>query len=369
MCIKHSTKVKRSEDNKNNYLPNLFAPKLVESKDQKNGSLDTLAVLYENRETRANFRKRANAKFFSNRLVFQLGNVKDSSLTKSYWNTFYCSMVLEPDGKKLKGKYCNCRWCQVCNRIRTANMIKGYLPQLDALGETWFITLSRPNVDAELLHSEIEDLLKQFNRLRRHFHDSKNSIIGLRKLECTHNWKRNDYHPHFHLIVQADKAKAKEIRDYWLKINPTANESGNDIRPITSMKNGCMEIFKYFTKMTTKTENGKYMVNAESLNVIFESMKGKRVFQPMGIKKVTEDIEKLQTVILSDIPDDMGRVVYDDRIGDWINERGLLLTNNKVSKELCEIVGVNYDEYHHNRKAILNELPPSESINKNMILI
>ena len=373
MCNKHATNVRGLEDNKKysntNIFSNISADPKAEKQPQKSTPLDTLAQLYENGKTRSNFSKRANAKFFTNNLVFKLANIKDSSLTKSYWNTYHCSMVLDQTGKKLKGKYCKCKWCQVCNRIRTAQLIKGYSPQLEALGETWFITLSRPNIDAELLYDEIDSILKQFNRVRRHFHDSKDSIVGLRKLECTFNPIRKDYHPHFHLIVKGDKMKAEAIRDYWLKINPNASIKGNDIRPVTSYKNGFLELFKYFTKLTTKTENGKYMVNAESLNVIFESMKGKRVFQPMGIKKVTEEIAELQTIELSDLTNDTQRWLYDERIGDWVNENGLLLTENKVSKELCTIVGVNYDEYCHNRDTILYEFQPNESLTTNMVLI
>ena len=78
------------------------------------------------------YKRRAVAKFNTNALVFEMVKL-DSPLTKSYWNSFHCSNIILQDGKTLTAKYCNNRWCTVCNRIRTGKLIKGYLPEFEKM--------------------------------------------------------------------------------------------------------------------------------------------------------------------------------------------------------------------------------------------
>ena len=77
-------------------------------------------------------KKRARAKYISRALVLELTKL-DSPLKKSYWNTWHCSNILYQEGKKITTKYCNNRWCLVCNRIRTGKLIAGYLPVMKAM--------------------------------------------------------------------------------------------------------------------------------------------------------------------------------------------------------------------------------------------
>ena len=92
--------------------------------------LDTLAQLppnkYGNDET---LRKRARSKHYTQSIVIPLLHLK-SPLHKYYQSAFYCNTELQQSGVTLKGKYCNTRCCNVCNRIRTAKLMKGYLNQM-----------------------------------------------------------------------------------------------------------------------------------------------------------------------------------------------------------------------------------------------
>lgn len=322
---------------------------LYPKKNPSGHKLDTLALVYESEkkqpDSKATLLKRARSKFFTNHIVLKLVDVPNSSLNKSYWNTWYCSTVLNQENDKITGKYCNNRWCQVCNRIRTAKTIKGYLPQIQKLKDPYFVTLTRPNVLADTLEYEINLYLKQFRRVYRHFIDAKNPIKGIRKIECTYNAKRDDYHPHFHLIVESQET-ANKIIELWLKINPEATSKAQDARPIENDM-GAMELFKYFTKLTTKEivkGKSEYSIHAESLNVIFESMVRKNVYQAMQIKKVVEDIEPTEAFIIDDNMENIiDQWLYDLDQSDWINSKGKKLTGYKPTESILKILNISND--------------------------
>ena len=61
--------------------------------------------------------KRSSAKAITNAFVFKLTPLQ-SPLNKAYWSTFHCSNAILQDGNKLAARYCNQRWCLVCNHHR-----------------------------------------------------------------------------------------------------------------------------------------------------------------------------------------------------------------------------------------------------------
>lgn len=311
--------------------------------------LDTLAQLYESEKTESEskekLRKRSRSKFFTSHLVLKLVEIKESSLIKSYWNSYHCASILNQENDKITGKYCNNRWCQVCNRIRTAKTIKGYLPQIKKLIDPYFVTISRPNVLADTLEFELDIIIKQFRRIYRHFIDSKSPIVGIRKIECTYNVKRDDFHPHIHLIVESE-ATAQKIIDLWLKYNPEASSKAQDKRPVDN-EGSALELFKYFTKLTTKQIiEGKsvYSIHAESLNIIFESMRKRRVYQPMGIKKVSEEVEPQEAFRLDENSEHIiDQWIYSLDDSDWINSKGKKLSGYKPTESILKILNISND--------------------------
>ena len=328
---------------------------LYPKKNPSGHKLDTLAELYESTKntsekkeqtTKSKLYKRARSKFFTNGLILKLVDVSNTSLSKSYWNSYHCASVIQQENEKMTSKYCNNRWCQVCNRIRTAKTIKGYLPQIQKFTDPYFITLTRPNVLADTLQFEIDYLLKQFRRVYRHFIDSKQGLRGIRKIECTYNPTRNDYHPHLHLIVDG-KEKAEKIVELWLKYNSESTIKAQDTRPIQD-DNAALELFKYFTKLTTKeTIFGKseYSIHPYALNVIFESMRLRRVYQPMGIKKINTDVEPTEALFLDEKQNqvfDMWLFSMDD--SDWVNTKGKKLTGYKPNAQILELLNIQQND-------------------------
>jgi len=276
-------------------------------------------------------KKRARSKFISNNLALKLADL-NSPLRQSYFNTYHCCETLEQVEQKIVGRYCKNRWCLVCNRIRTANQINGYRKPLQDLPDKRFLTLTIPNVSEKELPKAIEEMRDTFVLINRHIREKRKiSFAGIRKLEVTYNSERNDYHPHFHCIIQGENV-SRLFLDEWLERYPAATRAAQDDRPADDRT--IKELFKYFTKIVTKGN-----IHVAALDVIFRAMYGLRVFQPFGVKKavVSEDIEELRAEIYQDIVPAETQWVWQDN--DWWNEStGESLTGYVPSENVLKLI-------------------------------
>lgn len=133
-------------------------------------------------------------------------------------------------------------------------------------------------------------------------------LIGIRKLECTYHADKyltlkdrkgnavkllrdpdgnpvpdpwyDTYHPHFHLVCNSEEV-AEWFKTEWLTRNAGfAEEQSQNVQKCEG--DGTLhELFKYFSKMITKTYEG-YRINPKTLDVILNAMNGVRVFQRFG---------------------------------------------------------------------------------------
>ena len=264
-------------------------------------SLDTLAQLPRRAseghtsEALEVLQRRARAKWMSVPLATSLAELrrgmrhpraKPVGMEKSYRNTIYCaSTLLQPQvGEKLQAQYCGNRWCLVCNRVRTARAINRYSPELDTWNRGQFVTLTAgPTVPADELRARIEAMVKGFSLVNRKLRERvKIKWRGVRKLECTAR-PGGLYHPHFHVVVDTPEA-AQLLVGAWLDQFPEAVKSAQDIR--AADRGSMVELFKYFTKLVTRNEKtgSRSIMEAARLDVIFEAMQGRRVYQPYGFK-------------------------------------------------------------------------------------
>jgi Replication protein len=269
-------------------------------------SFNTLAQL--GTDPKNSLKSRAKSKFFGDALSIRLADVSGTILKKSYWNSYYCNKILEQRDGKITARYCNNRWCTVCNRIRIAKLVNGYKTPLAALVNPQFVTLTVPNCSGCCLRETIIGMQDVFKAIletikrRRQRGTASYQIVGMRKIECTFNAIRGDYHPHFHLIVQGYDA-ASELLTQWLARFPSTSVKAQDIRPVAEGSE--IELFKYFTKIVTKTGKGDYRIFVKELDVMFTAMAGLRVFQPIGLKKeISEDIDALQSQLIDGLADD-----------------------------------------------------------------
>lgn len=267
-------------------------------------------------------KKRAKNQYFSKKLSQKLTQIEGSPLNKAYRRTFFdCGQVIIQEGRKLKSGYCNARWCNTCNRIRTAKLVKGYKKAIESMNDPFFVTLTVPNVKPEELGYSIKKMIKNIvliikNRRR------ETEINGIRKLECTYNYSRNDYHPHLHFIVDG-RENAEYLKKEWLLRNPEAEHFCQDTR--RALPGSEMELFKYTTKIVSKSQNG-FEIYIEPLDIIFQAMNTLRTFQSFGkVRKVNEDIQGTE-VEEYDIPF-YESVAWVWENNDWVN----MLDGKKLS--------------------------------------
>lgn len=267
--------------------------------------------------------KRARAHYMTVPLAVSLAELR-SPLEQAYRNTVYCSGTLHQTKGQLAGKYCGNRWCLVCNRIRTAKAMNRYLPVVDSWAGRHMVTLTLRNVKAPALAGTIREMMKTFQAVKlgmrraptlvRHNHRTWKDapalgailpavkLAALRKLECTYNAASDDYHPHYHVIVET-KAMADALRERWLEaVGDRAESIAQDARACD--RDSLREVFKYFTKLMAKqrAKPGKAErakgegarsapVDPRALDTIFRAMKRQRVYQPVGFTIASDDEE------------------------------------------------------------------------------
>jgi hypothetical protein len=268
--------------------------------------LDTFSLTAPSKDATAakkKLQKRAQSKYVTDVVAFPLMQL-NSPLHHQYKRSTNCAAEITETPGKYTSKYCNCRWCLVCSKIRTGRLLVGYVPAIEAMEEKWFLTLSRPNVAGPLLADEIQYYLRTAMLIQRHLREKlKLQYSSLRKIECTYNEAVNTYHPHFHFIFDSEVA-AQTFLDEWLSRNPTAKlDKGNQLKKANDKS--VIELFKYFTKVVSKTKskapNGivstDYRIHLQALDTMFQAMQRVRTFQPCGvIKAVSEDVEPEQAV-------------------------------------------------------------------------
>jgi len=318
-------------------------------KESDRYNLDTLAQLVtfncnshssnklqEKSKIQITLQKRARAKAFTNSYLFDLIDL-DSPLKDSYWNAFHCSKTILQEGSKITAKYCNTRWCLVCNRIRTAKIINGYKSSVEKFKEPQFVTLTIPNVKAKHLRASIEQMNKSLMNCRRNLKKTfKIDLKALRKYESTYNKRTNTYHPHFHLIVDGLDTSNKLV-EQWLKQFPKADIKGQDVRPTN--ENSLVELCKYFTKIIAKDND----YNPRALDIMFRAVKGKRTFQPIGIKKdVSEDVEEIQAQEIDFKPPRNEIYDYETNAYDWTTADGELLSEYTPTREDLKMIKQEY---------------------------
>ena len=285
--------------------------------------------------------KKARKKFLSSEIARNLIKYNpDSELVMSYKNSLFCmdDLTFDHDGMA-HVHHCKNRWCPVCQSIRINKLIRGYKPQLQSCKELYFVTLTRPTVDEAALPAQKSKMYDVFRRWKRTKAFKDGGWSGLRKVECTLRPK-GKYHLHFHVLIDS-KEGAENLVSYWLKHNSESDPKAQNIREVDmSNDDSLLEIFKYFTKLIAKINDGgkqKRFIMYKRLDVVFRFMRGMRVFQPFGsLHPIDEDFteDELKPDLVSE-----PNTVWHWADFDWWNvETGEALSGYKPSKSLINLI-------------------------------
>lgn len=273
------------------------------------------------------FQRRGRAKLLTRALSASLASLR-TPLERSYRNSVYCCDTISQADGILHTHYCGNRWCLVCSRIRTARAINAYLPVIETWDAPHMVTLTVRNCTGDELRTTIRGMLETFTSCKRAIRRTGGvPFRAVRKLECTYSLERRDYHPHLHVIVEGREA-AEMLRALWLRRLPAVAESGGqDVRPCDTT--ALLELFKYFTKLTTKVgrKGARRVAPLAALDTIFQAMKGRRVWQPVGFtlpKEIEEAIEgeEIEVAGTRAFKREVERVYWQwvQEVADWIDQ-------------------------------------------------
>lgn len=191
------------------------------------------------------------------------------------------------------GNFCNNRFCPFCSWLKAKRTAFELLELIKVVEYTEklafiFITLTVPNVSREKLREEIECFNKSFKRLfeTKEFKAFNKGFI--RKLEITYNEERNDYHPHFHLVVAVNKSyftsrdymSKRRLLELWQRATRNPNITQVDIKPCR------MDTVKQVMELATySAKQGDLYSSKEVFDGFYEGLFRKKLLVYNGIFK------------------------------------------------------------------------------------
>ena len=225
-------------------------------------------------------------------------HVSDKSFERIKECNTFLFMVADKTMEKTKlhrSNNCDNRFCPICawkksrkNALKISVLMQ-YLRE-EENKEFVFLTLTAPNVKAEELDDEIKHYNKSFQRLMQR-KEVKSAVKGyVRKLEVTYNKERDDYHPHFHVILAVNKSYFTDknyyiSRDRWLELWQQSTKNNLitqvDVRKVkaTDNKKEVSEIAKYSAK------DSDYLEDEKVFDTFYKSLSGKRLIVYSGLFK------------------------------------------------------------------------------------
>lgn len=207
--------------------------------------------------------------------------------------SFVADKTLEKQ-KLYKANSCKNRFCPICAWRKARkdalglSLMMQYIKQQEKK-EFIFLTLTTPNVQNEQLEDEIKHYNKSFKKMVER-KKVKSIIKGyVRKLEITYNKKRDDYNPHFHVLIAVNKSyftdkryyiSQQEWLDLWRDVTGISEITQVQVQKIRQNNNKELyEMAKYSGK------DSDYLINQKVFDAFYKSLKGKQVLVYSGLFK------------------------------------------------------------------------------------
>ncbi|RIL18190.1 replication protein [Staphylococcus gallinarum] len=207
--------------------------------------------------------------------------------------SFVADKTLEKQ-KLYKANSCKNRFCPVCAWRKARkdalglSLMMQYIKQQENK-EFIFLTLTTPNVMSDELENEIKRYNNSFRKLIKR--KKVGSVIKgyVRKLEITYNKKRDDYNPHFHVLIAVNKSYFTDKRYYisqqewlglWRDVTGISEITQVQVQKIRQNNNKELyEMAKYSGK------DSDYLINQKVFDAFYKSLKGKQVLVYSGLFK------------------------------------------------------------------------------------
>jgi plasmid rolling circle replication initiator protein Rep len=241
------------------------------------------------------------------------------------------------------GNFCNNRFCPFCSWLKAKRTAFELLELIKVVEYTEklafiFITLTVPNVPKESLREEIENFNISFNRLWKTKEFKAFNKGFIRKLEITYNEERNDYHPHFHLVVAVNKSYFKSrnymskrrLLELWQRATRNPAITQVDIKPCR------MNTIKQVMELATySAKQGDLYSSKEVFDGFYEGLYRKKLLVYNGIfkeykKKIdTGEVDPAQVIELNQLLEEATKEFYLQ----WEKDNYLIADERDVPEE------------------------------------
>ena len=207
--------------------------------------------------------------------------------------SFVADKTLEKQ-KLYKANSCKNRFCPVCAWRKARkdalglSLMMQYIKQQEKK-EFIFLTLTTPNVMSDELEKEIKRYNNSFRKLKKRKKVGRVIKGYVRKLEITYNKKRDDYNPHFHVLIAVNKSyftdkryyiSQQEWLDLWRDVTGISEITQVQVQKIRQNNNKELyEMAKYSGK------DSDYLINQKVFDAFYKSLKGKQVLVYSGLFK------------------------------------------------------------------------------------
>lgn len=241
-------------------------------------------------------------------------------------NLLFLSDILKEKKRLKTGFFCGNRWCPMCawrkarKDATKLGVCMTYLKEKFRY-EFIFLTLTTPNVKECDLESEIKKFnasfmkMMKWKRVRGFGQDFRGNFFNgavngyVRKLEVTYNAERDDYNPHFHVLIAVNKSyfdnskkyiSQKEWLELWQKATGMPEITQVNVQKVggkNKKENAVLEVAKYSAK------DSEYLASEEVFNNFYSSLKHKRLVVFGGVlRDAAEKFDKgeLDSYLLKD---------------------------------------------------------------------
>lgn len=229
-------------------------------------------------------------------------------------------------GKSLvEAFFCKCRLCTMCQWRKSLAIQKQVLDlahwhlEERKTDVPLLLTLTVPNVPGSIINETIDRMNVSWTKLMRRKVVDRAVVSWARFFEITRNRERDDYHPHYHVLLMVPEQYFKRARglyihrDEWLRLWQESMGDDRitqvDIRTAKKRKNGELdalvaEVAKYATKPFSyieEDENGEYRADPKVVEELYYALKGRRLVGFGGLFKKIRKEKKLIDVENADL--------------------------------------------------------------------
>ncbi len=189
-----------------------------------------------------------------------------------------------------KNRFCPiCAWRKACkDALKIAMMME--VIKLEEKKEFLFLTLTTPNIKGDAIRSEIDRFNKAFNKLFKRRNVARSIKGYIRKLEMTYNKERDDYNPHFHVLLCVDKSYFKKKELYikqnewllmWREVTGLSEITQVHIQKVDLIREGnaVAEVAKYSAK------DYEMATSQDVFDVFYSGLKGRQLIVYSGMFK------------------------------------------------------------------------------------